>query len=423
MSVGAAPAQSGKTRIPFYRDTRVLAVLIQVIFAVLVLVFFVWLLGNMSGNLKSLGIRDFEEPFFKVEQVNGQTSLSPWFRFLYSNAGFDILDTPFSYTRQDTYLRALAIGIVNTIRVGLIGIVLSTILGVLTGIARLSSNWLLSKIALAYIEIIRNTPLLVQLFFWYFAGLLALPRLRTAEEITAIILPGPIYMTNRGIAVPWIQGSATTAQWALFVVAGIALAWLVSRIIKRQEEKRQRPLRRTTWTLATFFAVAALGWLALPIPPLRIDQPVIAESGFGFNGGLTIMPQLTALIFGLVLYTGAFIAEIVRAGIQAVPKGQTEAGRALGLRSGQMLRLIVLPQALRIIIPPMTSQYLNLVKNSSLATAVAYPELFQISGTVLNQTGRAVQIIVIVMLSYLAFSLVISAFLNWYNTRVQLVER
>ena len=423
MSVGSAPAHSGKPRIPFYRDTRVLAVLIQIVFVVAVVTFFVWLFGNMFGNLDSLGISDFQQPFFKIETVNGKTSFFPWFRFLYSSAGFDILDTPISYTRQDTYLRALTVGIVNTLRVGIIGIVLSTILGVLTGIARLSSNWLLSKIALTYIEIIRNTPLLVQLFFWYFAGLLALPRLRTGEEITALILPGPIYMTNRGIAMPWIRGTPTTGQWALFVIAAIVLAWLVSRIIKRQEEKCQRPLRRTTWTVVVFFAVAAIGWFLMPVQPLRIEQPAVADSGFGFIGGMTVMPQLTALIFGLVLYTGAFIAEIVRAGIQAVPKGQTEAARALGLRSGQMMRLITLPQALRIIIPPMTSQYLNLVKNSSLATAVAYPELFQISGTVLNQTGRAVQIIIIVMLSYLAFSLVISAFLNWYNKRVQLVER
>ncbi len=179
MSVSSAPARSGKTRIPFYRDTRVLAVLIQIVFVVAVITFFVWLFGNMFGNLNSLGISDFQQPFFKIETVNGQTSFFPWFRFLYSSAGFDILDTPISYTRQDTYLRALTVGIVNTIRVGIIGIVLSTILGVLTGIARLSSNWLLSKIALTYIEIIRNTPLLVQLFFWYFAGLLALPRLRT----------------------------------------------------------------------------------------------------------------------------------------------------------------------------------------------------------------------------------------------------
>lgn len=423
MAVGPAPAPPGKKRIPFYRDTRVLAVLVQIAFAVVVLGFIGWLLRNMAGNLDTLGIRDFQEPFFRIEEVNGQVSPSPWFRFLFSNAGFDILDTPIEYTRQNTYLRALAVGIINTIRVGILGIVLSTVLGVFTGIARLSSNWLLSKIALVYIEVIRNTPLLVQLFFWYFAGLLALPRLRTGDEITALALPGPVFLTNRGIALPWIRGTATTAQWALFVAAAIALAWLVFTVLKRQEEKRQRPLRRTTWTILTFVAVAAIGWLALPAPPLRIEQPVIAETGFGFVGGLTILPQFTAIVFGLVLYTGAFIAEIVRGGIQAVPKGQTEAARALGLRGGQLLRLVVLPQALRIIIPPMTSQYLNLVKNSSLATAVAYPELFQVSGTILNQSGRAVQIIIIVMLSYLAFSLVISGFLNWYNKRVQLVER
>lgn len=423
MSVAPVPPSPGKTRIPFYRDTRVLAVLVQIVFAVVVLTFIVWLMANVTGNLDTLGIRDFQEPFFRVEEVNGQISPSPWFRFLFNTAGFDILDTPIEYTRQDTYLRALAVGIVNTIRVGVVGIVLSTVLGVFAGIARLSSNWLLNKLALVYIEIIRNTPLLVQLFFWYFAGLLALPRLRTGDEITAVTLPGPIYLTNRGIALPWIRGSVTTSEWVLFLIAGAALAWLVNRLLKKQEEKRQRPLRRTTWTIVVFLAVAAAGWLALPVPPLRIDQPAIAETGFGFRGGLTILPQFTAIVFGLVLYTGAFIAEIVRGGIQAVPKGQTEAARALGLRGGQMLRLVVLPQALRIIIPPMTSQYLNLVKNSSLATAVAYPELFQISGTILNQSGRAIQIIIIVMLSYLAFSLVISAFLNWYNQRIQLVER
>ncbi len=417
-------ARSGSS-IPFYRDVRVLSVLVQVVFAVVTIAFFAWLLVNMLGNLDTLGITDFQEPLVKVEEVNGQTSYSPWFRFLYSASGFDIQEASFgmAYTRQDTYLDAFSVGIGNTLRVGIIGIILATILGVFTGIARLSNNWLLSKIALTYIEIIRNTPLLVQLFFWFFGALLALPRLRVAGEVTALSLPGSIFLTNRGVALPWLRTTDSFVLWLPFLLIGLIQFQALWVYLSQRELKTGEPAPKARAGIAGFVIIALLGWLVLPQGPLLLDRPSIPESGFNFEGGMVISPQFTAILLGLVVYTGAFIAEIVRAGIQSVSHGQTEASQALGLNRPQTLQLIVLPQALRVIIPPMTSQYLNLVKNSSLATAVAFPDIFQVSGTILNQTGRAVQVIAMIMITYLIFSLIISVFLNWYNKRIQLVER
>jgi len=251
------PAVRTGANIPFYRDERILAVLIQVIFAIGIVTLFFWLFRNMLGNLDTLGISDFQEPAVRVEEINGQTSPSPWFRFLFNTAGFDILETSFGmeYTREDTYLTAFTVGIVNTIRVSILGIILTTILGVVTGIARLSSNWLLNRIALVYIEIFRNTPLLVQLFFWYFAGLLALPRLKTAGEVTAIALPGPVFLSNRGLALPWVRTGDTFMFWLPFLILAIIQFQVLWIYLTQREQQRGLPESKGLWGTIGFLVV------------------------------------------------------------------------------------------------------------------------------------------------------------------------
>ena len=275
------------------------------------------------------------------------------FGFLSREAGFEIGETSlFSYGAADTYLRALGIGLANTFRVAAIGIVLATAIGTLIGLARLSHNWLVARLATAYVEVMRNVPLLVQLFLWYAIIAENLPGPREAIQA----LPG-VFLSNRGIVFPVIG----------------------------------------TW------------W------PLQLEQPVL--QGFNFSGGAVLTPEFAALLFGLVIYTAAFIAEIVRAGVLAVERGQFEAAQALGLPRRRVIRLVVLPQALRVIVPPMTSQYLNLTKNSSLAVAIGYPDLVSIANTTMSQTGQSIEGIAIIMLVYLSISLSISAFMNWYNRR------
>jgi general L-amino acid transport system permease protein len=295
---------------------------------------------------------------------------------------------------------------------------LTTIVGVLAGVARLSSNWLINRFAAAYVGVIRNTPLLLQLMFWYFGVIIQLPGVRQAIE-----LPGPVFLTQRGIYLAWAEPTATTPAWRIFIILAVISIFMIGYALATAKKRAPVPLS-PWWNLAFVVIPVSIIWIGAmiqPEPPLR---PFIPElSGLNFRGGLRLTPEFAALLFGLVTYTGAFIAEIVRAGIQAVSKGQVEAARSLGLTNTQTLRLIVFPQALRIMIPPVTSQYLNLVKNSSLAIAIGYPDLFSISGTVFNQTGAAIETTVIMMLSYLIISLFTSLLMNIYNTRIQLVER
>ena len=309
-------------------------------------------------------------------------------------------------------------GLVNTLVVSALGIVFTTFVGVLAGVARLSTNWLISRFAAAYVGLIRNTPLLLQLMFWYFGVIIQLPSVREA-----IRLPGPIYLTQRGVYLTWAEGTSTFPGWRVFILLGlisIFIIWLVLRSARRRASLPISPW----WNLAYIVIPAiiiGIGALLQPQPPLTPTVPEL--TGLNFSGGLRLTPEFAALLFGLVVYTGAFIAEIVRGGIQAVSKGQTEAARSLGLTTGQTLRLVVFPQALRIMVPPVTSQYLNLAKNSSLAIGIGYPDLFSVAGTAFNQTGAAIEIITIMMLSYLSISLFTSLLMNIYNTRIQLVER
>jgi len=339
------------------------------------------------------------------------------FGFWDATAGFDISQTLIAYSADaSTYGRAFWVGLLNTLLVAGIGIVLATILGFIIGISRLSKNWLLAKSAAGYVESIRNIPLLLQLLFWYNAVLKALPEARSS-----IVISGGAYLNNRGLFLPepvFLPG------FDMVVVAGVA--GIIGAMVfalwerKRQERTGQRgPVSAVSILLIVGLPLAALFWKGVP---LRFDYPQAGR--FNITGGVEVLPEFAALLFGLTIYTAAFIAEVVRAGILAVSRGQVEAAYSLGLRPTPTLRLIVIPQAMRVIVPPLTSQYLNLTKNSSLAVAIGYPDLVQVfTGTVLNQTGQAIEVVAITMLVYLTISLATSFAMNIYNRRVALVER
>jgi general L-amino acid transport system permease protein len=345
-----------------------------------------------------------------------ERNIASGFAFLGSEAGFAIGETSFlSHSAADTYLRALAVGVANTFRVALIGIVAATVLGMLIGLAKLSRNWLLAKLAGGYVEFIRNVPLLLQLFFWYVLITEYLPLPRAALEP----LPG-IYLSNRGIFFPVVLTHHAHYWMVVALVAGIVAAFCFTRWAARRRTLTGRAWPVLEIAFALVLLPPALAYLALG-SSIEFDVPRL--SGFNFSGGMTLTPEFAALTGGLVIYTAAFIAEIVRAGILAIPHGQFEAAYALGLRRRLAMRLVVLPQALRVIVPPLTGQYLNLTKNSSLAVAIGYPDLVSIANTTINQTGQAIEGIAIIMGVYLVISLSISALMNWYNARIALRER
>ena len=345
-----------------------------------------------------------------------RAKIATGFGFWENTAGFDISQALIEYSTTSSYGRAFWVGLINTLVVAALGIVLATILGFLVGIARLSKNWLLARMAGFYVEIIRNIPLLLQLLFWYNAVLKALPAMRESLSI-----PGGGFLNNRGLFLPQPLFQAGSSYALIALGVGVVAAIVYRAWAKRRQMAtgQQAPVLWVTLGLVIALPLAVLGLSGFPI---AFNYP---EAGrFNIRGGMELLPEFMALLFGLVIYTAAFIAEVVRAGILAVVKGQTEAAYSLGLRPGQTLRLVVIPQAMRVIIPPLTSQYLNLTKNSTLAVAIGYPDLVQIfAGTVLNQTGQAVEVIVITMAVYLTISLVTSALMNLYNRRMALVER
>jgi general L-amino acid transport system permease protein len=382
--------------VPLWRDVRVLQVAAQAVFVVFVVMVGAWLVSNLLDALKALGL-----------------NLS--FGFMQRTAGFRVSEGP-TLVRSDPYWRAYFVGVVNSVRIISIGLVLTTALGVVTGVAQLSTNWLVRTLVKAYVEVFRNTPLLVQLFFWYFAVILKMPSLEDS-----IILPGPIYISQRGVFIPWPEPTRGFGPWLAFVAVGLGLA--VAAFVWRRRRKLSTGQNSYAALVAAvpLLSLPLLGWLAVPGRPLLVSTPVF--EGFNVAGGTTLTPEFAALLFGLVVYTAAFIADIVRAGIQAVPKGQVEAARSLGLSNFDVMRMVVLPQALRVIIPPLGNQYLNLAKNSSLAIGVGYPDLYAVSNTIFNQSGQAVQVIALVMGTYLVMSLLISAFMNFINARLKIVER
>jgi general L-amino acid transport system permease protein len=525
----------GGDDIPFWRDGRVLGVLAQIIFLVLVIMAAAWVANNVVTNMERLGA-------FRC--ADGSSRFACGFNFLRIDAQFDIGETTLiDYEPSDPFARAILVGGLNTLRVGFFGIIFATILGTLTGIARLSDNWLISNIAKWYVDLIRNTPLLLQLFFIYFGVILLLPPIRLAIQPFGL----PVFISQRGIDIVAPVVMVSGRIWIIALIIGFVVAAALWWTLRWRQIERGKPSNAPLWATVTFVLIAAVGWfiamgagddnqalltqtelgatqladlagaverrlgvtdlaevsaavadgrltqeqvnearlivcalvgdqaevnlaaelrqlhipyrvqrftranlavnaftagtcdvfagnreslaavtavgnlIPLPESPIRLSFPSI--EGLNFVGGYKLTPNFAAILLGLVLYTGAFIAEIVRAGIQSVAKGQSEAARALGLSESQRLQLVVLPQALRVIIPPLTSQYLNLVKNSSLAIAVGFPDLWVTSFITMNQSGQAVQVFIIVMMTYLSFSLFISFLLNWYNQRIALVER
>ena len=338
------------------------------------------------------------------------------FGFLDNTAGFAVNQSLIPYNESDTYGRVFLVGLLNTLLVAGIGIVLATILGFFIGIARLSRNWLLARLAEAYVELIRNLPLLFQLLFWYLAVLGTLPGPRQS-----ISLFGEIFLNNRGIIVPApVAGKGAGAVVAVFAVSVIAIVAL--KLWARRLQIRTGRHVPLLWISLALLVVPLLVALIATGFPIGFERPELR--GFNFVGGIRLLPEFVALVVALTTYTAAFIAEVVRAGLLAVPRGQSEAAFALGLRRGLTLRLIIVPQALRVIVPPLTNQYLNLTKNSSLAVAVGYPDLFAVfAGTTLHQTGQAIEIIAITMAVYLAISLITSALMNWYNAHIRIAER
>ncbi|MHA3904061.1 amino acid ABC transporter permease [Castellaniella sp. WN] len=341
-------------------------------------------------------------------------NISTGFGFLHEEAGFAIGESMVDYSPADTYGHAVVVGLLNTLKVSVIGVIAATLFGTLLGISRLSKNWLLARLAGLYIEVMRNIPLLLQLFFWY--------------ALITEIMPGPrqalqplpdVFISNRGFKIPWFKGDAM--DW---IFGGLALAIVLIVLLAHWARRHQDatgkifPLGRAALGLLIVVPLLAF-WISGG--SLELDRPEL--KGFNFQGGLNMSPEFSALLLGLVTYTSAFVGEVVRSGIQAVSQGQWEAASSIGLSRARTLRLVILPQAMRVIIPPMTSQYLNLTKNSSLAVAIGYPDIVAVTNTILNQTGQAIEGIMIIMAAYLVVSLSISIFMNWYNKRIALVER
>jgi len=337
------------------------------------------------------------------------------FGFLWQTAPIPIGESLIEYTpSSSTYFRAMVVGVLNTLKVAVVGCLIATVWGTLIGIGRLSKNWLVAKLTAIYVETLRDIPVLLQLIFWY--GLMqTLPAPRQSLNP----LPG-VFLSNRGTKLPVLDWEFAHSCAFVALLVGVALTVFYGRWASgRQAATGVRP---KTWPVALglLIGLPVVVWAVLGAP-FTLDMPAL--HGFNFTGGLTISPEYVALLLGLVIYTSSYIAEIVRSGIEAVAQGQWEAAGALGLRNSQVLRQIVLPQALRVIVPPMTSQYLNLIKNSSLAVAIGYQDIVSIANTTLNQTGQAIEGIAIIMAVYLTISLSISLFMNWYNARIALVER
>jgi general L-amino acid transport system permease protein len=377
-------------RPPLWRDVRVLRFAGQALFVVLLVI-------------------AAREVFLNLEFGVREQGLDLSFDFIQQRAGFAIKEG-IGYSPSESFLSAFLVGVVNTIRVALIGIVLASLLGLVMGVARLSPNWLLRRVAQAYVEVIRNTPVLVQIIFWWGAVILALPVIGGGLSVG-----GLLFLSNRGTALPWFRPEPGTGPWGLILLGGVVAAVVVWLWRTRLNERTGQPARRALLALGTFLAIAVVGFF-LTGSPLRGNVPTVER--FGYRGGLQLSPEYTALLLGLVVYTGAFIAEIVRGSIQAVSKGQKEAAEALGLSPRQQLRLVVLPQALRIAIPPLNSQYLNLTKNSSLALAIGYPDIVLVSSTIINQAGRATQVLLVMMATYLVLTLSISFVMNMVNRAV-----
>jgi general L-amino acid transport system permease protein len=382
---------------PVWNDPRYRALFFQVLVLGGVVLMAVYLVRNTMANLERQGI-------------------ASGFEFLETTAGFSISQTLVEYSEESSYARAFLVGLLNTILVSVIGIFFATIIGFVIGVARLSRNWLISTLAAVYIEILRNIPLLLQIFFWYFAVLRTVPSPKNSYSLF-----DSFFLNIRGLYSPAPVFEAGFWLVLVALVTGVIGVVVLARWAHARQDRTGEQFPVFFTSLGVLIGLPLLAAIVAGFP-LSWNYPEL--KGFNFVGGMVVIPELVALALALSTYTASFIAEIVRAGILAVSHGQTEAAYSVGLRSGPTLRLVVIPQALRVIIPPLTSQYLNLMKNSSLAAAIAYPDIVLVfAGTVLMQTGQAVEIIAITMAVYLTLSLLISAFMNWYNKKMALVER
>jgi general L-amino acid transport system permease protein len=394
---GRLPATTAEpAKVPFLNNPRVRGIVVQVLLIAALVAFAAWIIHNTATNLQ-------------------RANIASGFGFLDERAGFEIGQSPIPYSPDRSYGYALWVGFLNTMVVAAVGIVAATVIGFLVGIGRLSKNWLIRQLGTVYVETFRNIPPLLVILFWYFGVIAVLPAPRDAID-TGI----GISLSNRGAVMPRLllePGAGIIGIAILIALAGtLAFAWWAR---KQQMATGQRyPVFLVG--LGLLVGLPLIAYLATGMP-LGLEIP--EETRFGVKGGFQVQPEFLALILALSIYTASFIAEIVRAGILAVSHGQTEAAYSLGLRSGSTLRLVVIPQALRVIIPPLTSQYLNLTKNSSLAVAIGYADLVAVGGTILNQTGQAIEIVAIWMVVYLTISLVTSLFMNWFNSRMALVER
>ncbi len=380
----------------FWYDPAKRSILYQVVTLCMVALLSYYLISNTLANLE-------------------RQSIATGFGFIQREASFEIGESLISYSAANTYGRALIVGALNTLLVAFVGIILTVILGTIIGVARLSTNWLISKLAAIYIEVFQDIPVLLQLFFWYafFYEMLPSPR-------QALKLFEGVFLCNRGLIFAVPQSHPAFTYMAIALVVAIVLVFFIRRWAKQRQAITGQPFPTVKVGTALVVLLPLMAW-GLGGAPTQMSVPVL--KGFNFQGGMSVSPEFTALLLGLVLYTAAFVAEVVRAGIQSVSKGQTEAAMAIGLRSGQVLNLVILPQALRVIIPPLTSQMLNLTKNSSLAVAIGYPDFVSVAGTAINQTGQAIEGVMLIMAVYLIFSLSTSAFMNWYNKKMKLVER
>ncbi len=379
-------------KIPWWRDTRVITALVQVAIVAIVIATFLFLGNNLVNNFQRLGLKF-------------------GFDFLSRTASFPIANPIIPYSSTDPYAKAVLVGLLNSLQVMFFGIILATIIGVTVGIGRLSNNWLVRQLATIYIETLRNTPLLLQLFFWYFVVFLKLPKIDNP-----LIIGNKIFLTNRGLDIPWLRMTFLTWLAIAFIITTIIVGIILWQ--KRIKAVESGNSTRIWLNLSWLNAIAVL-----LIVIFVIDWNIPQFDGQAISGGVNLSPEFATLLIGLSIYTSAFIAEVVRAGIQSVNQGQWEAARALGLKPMAIMQLVIFPQALRVMIPPLTSEFLNLAKNSSLAVAIGYKDIYAVSSTISEQTSKPVEMLIIVMLTYLTINLIISLMMNWLNFSVQIPER
>lgn len=385
-----------RSAVPLLYDPRVRGIFYQLVVFTALVGFIYWIVGNTITNLQ-------------------RANIASGFGFLSGRAGFDVSQSLIPYSSDSTYGRALLVGLLNTLYVAVLGIFAASIIGFLIGVGRLSQNWLIRKVCMVYVEIFRNIPPLLVIFFWYFGVLSVLPQARES-----VALPFGSYLNNRGFFFPGIIWGEGAWMIGAALIVAIILAFLVARWSRRRRMETGQSFHTVRAVLGLIIGLPLLALIFTGFP-ISFDFPQLGT--FNLTGGSQVKPEFLALLLALSFYTAAFIAEIVRAGVLGVSKGQSEAAFALGLRQSATTRLVIVPQAMRIIIPPLSSQYLNLMKNSSLAIAIGYPDLVAIGGTILNQTGQSIEVVAIWMVIYLGISLITSGLMNWFNAKMALVER